>query len=565
MEQLKETINHEEMEKAAEEETVFVSVTVNETEKLHQIATIINDLFTKYKDNPYMTNRLETHLLNMPTMLEQENKRYDERVSRINELTIEKDNFHKVFLSKHQYFYMPYNNIYYEYDNKTYKIVKDDDIHHNLLSTITDEGKLIQWKHKTKQNIIKNIKERSLFKSIPETYTIQNVLSFLLSVFETKTEAKYFLTVIGDCLLKKNTDNLLYFVSSNTKKLVTMIDSIGYITTGTSILGNFITKYHDTHKLSLYRLIKTNESTNAFSYDIMKNVLNNIGIDLLCVAAHYSERYTHSDNYLKTKSEDSIVNYINYFVQNPVEKIVDEFIGQCIETVTTDSNISWKNMHYIWKLYLTNLNIPNMIYSTQLQTILISKIENTKIENSKIENTLENGIVNFTHVTSKYLPNVSSFLSFWEKHITVTNDNNLDDEYEIDEFITLYKMSESKNSQISDINMIKMICHYFSPQVEVIDNKYITNIKCNLWSKHDDIHEFLELFKSNTLESVVTDLISFDDLYQGYRNHFKSKGLIEQRTFPIVSKQFFEKYLTNQLTTFIQFEKFVSIEWLHNS
>jgi hypothetical protein len=259
---------------------------------------------------------------------------------------------------------------------------------------------------------------------------------------------------------------------------------------------------------------------------------------------------------------------------------VDEFVGQCIETVTTDSNISWKNMHYIWKLYLTNLNIPNMIYSTQLQSILIgkienskienskienSKIENSKIENSKIENTLENGIVNFTHVTSKYLPNVSSFLSFWDKHITITNDNNLDDEYEIDEFITLYKMSESKNTQISDINMIKMICHYFSPQVEVIDNKYITNIKCNLWSKHDDINEFLDLFKSNTVETVVTDLISFDDLYQGYRNHFKSKGIIEQRTFPIVSKQFFEKYLTNQLSSFIQFEKFVSIEWLHSS
>ena len=60
---------------------------------------------------------------------------------------------------KHQYFYMPYNNIYYDYDGKTYKIIKDDDIHHHLLSTITDEGKLMPWKHKTKQNIIKQIKE----------------------------------------------------------------------------------------------------------------------------------------------------------------------------------------------------------------------------------------------------------------------------------------------------------------------------------------------------------------------------------------------------------------------
>ena len=250
-----------------------------EPNKLEQISVIINELFTKYNDNVYMAHRLETHLLNLPNMLEQENKKYDERVSRFNELTLEKDNFHKVFLSKHQYFYMPYNNIYYEYDGKTYKIIKDDDIHHRLLSTITDEGKLIQWKHKTKQNIIKNIKERSLLKSTPETYTIQNVLGFLQTVFQTKTEAKYFLTVIGDCLLKKNIDNLMYFVSPTIKKLVLMIDSIGYITTGNSIMNNFITKYHDSHNLSLYRLMKINESVNTLSHEIVKDVLNNIGID----------------------------------------------------------------------------------------------------------------------------------------------------------------------------------------------------------------------------------------------------------------------------------------------
>ena len=93
----------------------------------------LSELYEKYKDNHYILNRLQTYLTNLPNMLESENKKYEERVSRINELTMEHDNFHKVFLSKHQYYYMPYNNIYYEYDGKTYQIVKDDDIHHNLL------------------------------------------------------------------------------------------------------------------------------------------------------------------------------------------------------------------------------------------------------------------------------------------------------------------------------------------------------------------------------------------------------------------------------------------------
>ena len=526
-----------------------------ETNELEQISVVINELFTKYKDNVYMTHCLKTHLLNLPNMLEQKNKKYDERISRFNELTLEQDNFHKVFLSKHQYFYMPYNNIYYEYDGITYKIVKDDDIHHHLLSTITDEGKLIQWKHKTKQNIIKKIKDRSLFKSTPETYTIQNVLGFLQTVFQTKTEAKYFLTVIGDCLLKKNTENLMYFVSPIVRKLVTMIDSIGYITTGNSIMNNFITKYHDSHKLSLYRLIKTNYSSNTLSQEIVKDVLNNIGIDLLCVAVHYSEQYTNSDTYLKTKAEDFVKDYIFYFVENTLENVIDNFISQCIETVATDSNITWKNMHYVWKLYLTSINIPNMTYSNHLQSILTSKLEYTS----------ENNVVNFTHITSKYLPNVSSFLSFWENHMVITNDTNLYDEYEIDEIATLYKNSDQKNSQISDANMIKMICHYFSPSVEVFDNKYITNIQCKLWSKQDDINEYLNVYKSNVFIAGVnphSDLLSFDELYQGYKSYFKAKGVLEQKTFPIVSKQFFEKFLSNQLQTYIKFEKFVSVEWL---
>ncbi len=70
-----------------------------EVEKINTISQMINELNVKYKDNPYMIQRLETHLVNLPNILEQENKRYDERVTRFNELTLEQDNFHKVFLT----------------------------------------------------------------------------------------------------------------------------------------------------------------------------------------------------------------------------------------------------------------------------------------------------------------------------------------------------------------------------------------------------------------------------------------------------------------------------------
>ena len=188
----------------------------------------------------------------------------------------------------------------------------------------------------------------------------------------------------------------------------------------------------------------------------------------------------------------------------------------------------------------------------------------------------ESGNIIFTNVTSKYLPNVSSFLSFWENHITIINDldftEETDDEYEVDELMTLYKNSDKKKYQISDTDMIKIICHYFAPQVEVIDNKYITNIKCNLWSKSDDINEFFESYKLQKVledeQDKVVDIISFDDLYESYKTYFTAKKILcmksngEQKINPIISKQFFEKYITTQLTKYVKFDKFVSSEWL---
>jgi hypothetical protein len=534
------------------------------------ISSSLTNLFEKYQNNPYILQRLQTHLTNLPTMLETENKRYEERISRINELTMEQDNFYKVFLSKHQYFYMPYNNIFYEYDSKTYKIVKEDDIHHDLLSTITDEGKLMAWKHKTKQNIIKQIKDRSLLKSIPETYTIQNVLGFLNTIFETKTETKYFLTVIGDCILKKNSEPEynMFFINSSTKKLVSFIDSIAYITTGNSIMNNFISKYHDSHNMTSYRLIKTNDNLNSIATDLIKDVLNKIGIDLLCVAAHYSDRYTNSDQFiLNLPKDDPIKQYAMFFYLNPTNKIVDNFIAQCIESVTIASNtnasvynISWNNMHYIWKLYLSSINIPNMIYSNNLKSLLKTQLLNTTV---CVVGSLLPDVI-FSNVTSKFLPNVRNFLCFWEKHISITTTDQYDDEYEIDEISSIYKLT-NKSSNISDNEIIKMIVHYFYPQVEVIDNKYITNIRCNLWSKHDDINEMLSNYKMQKQNELIDELslISFSDLYQNYISYIQAKLVIEKSFHPIVSKHFFEKFMSHYLTEYIKFDKFVSSEWLH--
>ena len=119
----------------------------------------LKELLHKYNNNEYMSHRIYNHIVNyLPNTLETEFKNYEIRVNRNTFLTNEQNIFIQVFLSKNKYFYLTNNNFFYEYDDEKYLIVKEDDVIHKLLSTISKDRVLLQWKHKTKTNIIKQIK-----------------------------------------------------------------------------------------------------------------------------------------------------------------------------------------------------------------------------------------------------------------------------------------------------------------------------------------------------------------------------------------------------------------------
>jgi hypothetical protein len=520
-------------------------------------------LYNKYKNNPYILNRLQIYINNLPNLLENENKKHIERMLRINELTIEQEQFYKIFLSKYKYYYMHYNNSYYLYDNKNYKTVTEDEILYNLLSSITDEGKLIVWKHKTKQTLIKKIKERNLLQSTPETYTIQNILNLFNSFFATKTETKYFLTIIGDCILKKNSKEL-FFIDNNAKKIIQSIDTFSYLTTGNSISNKFISKYHENHDLTNYRLIYTNEQ--FMITELNKELFDKIGLDLLCVACHYSERYKNSDNYLFSKVENNILHKILYFSKNNIDNIIDLFISESLEETNINYRLSWKNIHYIWKLFLTNKTIPNMIYSSNLKNKLMDKLPYIEEKNDII----------FTNLTSKYLPIISNFLTFWDKHITIQTNNNTNDiqlqfqfqfennyeclfEYEIDELLTLYKNYMNINNQpyisIYEKDIIKIIMHFFYPNVKIIENKYVTNVVCNLWRKFDNVKNILDKIMEQTNKN---QLISFDELYEQYKIIIQKEIITNNNYLLVVSKFYFQKCIEIFWFDYIKFDNFIS-------
>jgi len=479
----------------------------------------IIELYQKYETNEYMTNRLNIHIHNMlSTTLEMENTHYNERSVRTNLLQTTQEMFIKIFLDKNKYYYLNSTGCFYEYANNDYYICKEDDIQYKLLSTISEDRALMDWKYKTKFNIIRQIKDRSLFSSTPNTATIQRVLSALYpAFFPSKNAAKYFLTVIGDNILKKQTN--IRIIHKHTATFA-QLEAIAYLVGITNLTNNFTSKYNDNHQYSSYRLLKVNAQ---FPTDIWLNVIIQLGLNLLCVATHYSNRYGSSDLFINVVPDDSMRNHILFLTNNTQDAIVDKFIICNTEQVSEDStfHISWKKMHYIWKEYLYGCSVPNMMYSNALKQMLITRINYDEKTDT------------FLNITSKYIPSISHFLHFWTAHITY----DTAEEFELTELYTLY-------GKLGETEMLKLIQHFFPEIVvqEFAGDKFILNVRCDLWDKCERILSITEEYRKN-----VGGLISIDDLYEKY-----SVGRL------IASKQYFEKMVQHHLKDFIVFDAFLN-------
>ena len=519
----------------------------------------LNNLFNLYKENDYMLQRIQTQIVNyLPNTLKNELINHEKRVNRNHFLTNEQQVFIQIFLNKNKYYYLPNNCYFYEYDNKHYSIVKEDDIINQLLSSISKERVLLDWKHKTKINVIKLIKERNLFNSIPETDTIQNVLNVIYpSLFLSKMQAKYFLTIIGDNIFKKN-QHLNFFISQNMKKLLSELESVSYLSIGNSnTTNNFVTKYHENHSYSNYRLLKINE---VFSLDLWREQIKKVGLDLLCVATHYSKRYENSEKFLENKCDDELKNNLLYLSLNSQQQIISNFCANFLNKVNDKATtIHWKNLHFIWKQFLSVNHLPNMIYSHTLKNILKETYDYNEHTDC------------FHNLTSKYLPIESDFIKFWEKSIQITSDNATDiietfDELEIDELCMLFKFWTQNNintgeklisnGNINEENVLKILKHFF-PQVEIIENKYVLNVKCIIWDKNSEIENSFHFIKEQIKLNHSLALISFDDAYNYYYKFCNS-----QSNKFIVSKRYFEKYLYSRISKYIVYEKFIETLWV---
>lgn len=481
----------------------------------------LSSLFNKYNDNPYITTKIQNFINHtLPNLLENIHKQQIEKEHKKITFNEAVQEISQLYLNK--YYYIHSSELFIAYDEINFSISDEDDIQYDLLKYLGENKQYTDMKHKINQQVIKNIKENNLNIAIPESETIQSVISlFYPSLFSTKHEAQYFLTIIGDNLLKKEL-NINHFINSNLKSVINNL-SDNFHNIFTCNLQTLKGKFHD-HNYSDSRLIKS----NTIEFD--NNFLKHKYLNIFAVSCHYSQRYGSSDTFVKTKITDNdLKNYIFYLKNNSSSTIVDEFICSMLSIKDTNNNdikINNKSILYLWKLFLEKHRLPSIMFINTLKTELISKLN----YDSKTDC--------FIGVSSPFLPFIGSFINFWNDEVIIISDPLESYDYELDELTSLFKIYCDNNNiplSINEKNILNAINHYF-PDVSIINNKYITNIKCKGWDKITEIRDIMDSFKEHIKESNEIKSYSINSLYKYYCKH-------TNKSLPTSSKSFFEKFV----------------------
>ena len=481
---------------------------------------IIDKMAAKYANNEPVLTKFINHVHQIPSVLSTFEDTLNQRTERKKVLTLTSDEFIEQFLSdsNHNYFYNGAIDLFFEYDNVKYFKIEEDDIVYAALTTLQDYPDLKPWKYKIKNQILKRVKDRELLDSIPESCTIQNVIGIIYpAVFSSRDAAKHFLTILGDILNKKNTN--YYFIGARAKRFIQELSLQCCALFGIPSLTNvFKFKFYD-HTFSECRLLNVNEvgvraiKLNEYASPFKRNI-----VDIMCVSSHYSKRFGSADSFLESPycKDALLATHCFYLKTNNEISIVNKFVSTTTEPCE-NYNISWKKMQYLWKLFLKDENLPYIIFTNQLKAHLTSMLP-CKISGETLDDDAGNGSgtggvtdIVFTGITSKHLPIVSDFLTFWKETITVIGDargggegEGEEDELEIDELTILFinyvrtrKPSQKNvnNMNITDELMHGLVKHFFS-EIQIEDDKYIMNVTSVMWNKKKEIKQALILTAS---------------------------------------------------------------------
>lgn len=505
--------------------------TVNDDTTGSELLKVVSTALFDYSNNPYILNKLKDIINGIPRQLEVMKREHEQRILRAHVLTENKESFTKVFMENNQYFYLNArgNEMFFHYDGEHFYHTDENNILYKLFTCINDGKELMPWKYKTKVSIVKKIKERSFLNVIPESRTIQFVLGKLHPLFfTTKSEAKYFLTVIGDCILKKaETQNLHHFVYPKARPFLKYLEFyINYHIGKVDCIGTLKTKYYE-HAYDTMRVLNVRKSVENSEYwesFIEKNVL-----DIIAVSCHYSHRYKCSDKFIKDNRRGELKNYTFFFKDRTRMDVIKMFSNQYLES-SEESNVQWKHMVFLWKQFIEGKHFPSVISQSNLKFHLVEHFSSGNGVSSDLSG---NCIDIVPNVRSSYLEHVFVFQKFWSECMKCEED----DELEINEVISLFEEHVGVPCEYEEDELVRIIRYCIGNNVVNQDNKYVLHVKCSLWDKKQEIEHCLKRYK-DFYSDENHDSLSLYDVYEYYVDTYVPTYGKEH----IMSKQYFSKY-----------------------
>ena len=484
------------------------------------------------KVNDYVKEKLEHHI----------NKIYKEN-SDLESTNKERDYFINKFLSSMEniYYYVKERDLFIHYDMHHYKCIEEDHISSQIYNDIIENHpRLSQYKFDIQNEIVDEYKTQLLVQSIPESYTIQNVIKFLMTYFfDYKDDAKYFCCILGDLILNKES-NKVFCINENLLNFINMFETIisNSINSNVSLLKNKFTvnKMIVGNDIINHRILS---STNINKLSLWNDFLNKYAIDIYSVCVHYSKRYLNSEKYL---THHKTPNNILYLKTNNIKTIVETFGLKWI-TVKQNSSITYENMIFLWYKYLKSKQIPTNI-------ICKSRLHKDMLKYAKYD-VINSNYLCVNHPDNSLIINTKEFID----NCIVHEDN---DQLEISEFIEIYQ--QQYNLQIVDENSVVEIIKYFTDYKLENDDKTINNVKCLLWDKKGDLNMFINLMKTSHQDTSrpIHENLSFNTIYTKYCKYTSNNGNVNK----IATKKYFINYILSTIPNkFIYFNKVLQTFW----
>lgn len=444
---------------------------------------MVEELRLKYKDNEFMLAKLDHYIERLPLWMQSVEEDHIKKVSEKHELQQKRDEFVIEFFKRYEFYYIVSSDTYVQRIDQEWRIVREYDIVHILNQHISKELSLSRYK--LIHSILKRVKDTPLYSSAtPYTTTM-----IVHQIPMRKEYAKFFLTIVGDILLNKKI-NEVYYIDSSYKQFLKYVYQEVYRLTQKSICDVFKYKYHD-HRYENCRILYG--KCSAFKECCMFDFIN--------AAVHLSTKYGSSETYIH-HPESVIQHEVLFLTRHTPETLLQYFLDT--HTIPTpEKHITYKDMFFLWKIFLKQKGLPFVITHQNFKTLLTSL--------GKCEADM------CMHCSPSTQADILKIKHFWDTHI-----QSDDNEYELNEIVMLYTQHEKTTLSV-DILKDMIVLEY--PAVS-IHGDTVSNITCSLWNKTDDLDMLRDLCK----EKNIVGIQCMYDFYEKYPFKYH------------VSKEYFEQY-----------------------